>query len=366
MLRFIKFCNYIVVKLFELILRPFGVRQRVVFVSYFSETPNGNLKCMMDYIESKSDVDTVHLFASYGKGAKAKLRFIGHTLRETFYYCTSSLILLEGNSYVLSVIKKKKGVTAIQVWHAAGAFKKFGADVDRLYKISGLDCALVSSPCVEDIYAHALNVPRENVRAVGIPRADVFTDDGFLKAAREKLDEAHPEVRGKRTVLYAPTFRGKGIDDINAKDVGITDICGLLPDCALLVRKHPLMEPLKNADKYVSLDDADLMEALAAADILITDYSSIIFEYSLLDRPMIFLAPDAGAYEDERGFYFGYEGFVPGRLCINVEEAAAAIEKGDFAPEKRAEFRDKFTYGFDGTATERAAKMAFDIARMRF
>ena len=359
MLRILKFFNFIVVKLLEYIFRPFGVRRRAVFVSYFSKDPEGNLRCIMDVMEENGDMPVVKLFSAYGKGIGAKIAFIGHSIKEVYYYSTSSLILLEGNSYVLSVIKKKKSVTAIQVWHAAGAFKKFGADVDRLYEIKGLDYAFVSCPAVCGIYSGALGIERKNVIPIGIPRADVLANADFTRNARGYIDHKYPSLKGKKLALYAPTFRGKGIDDINEKPVDVLKLTEGLDGWTVALRTHPLMAVGECG--VVDLRDEDLMITLAAADLLITDYSSIIFEYSLLDRPMLFLAPDIGDYAEERGFYFGYSGFVPGRICRTETEVRDAISRRDFCIEKRRDFCGRFTYGFDGSATERAVELCMEL-----
>ena len=71
----------------------------------------------------------------------------------------------------------------------------------------------------------------------------------------------------------------------------------------------------------------ELMEALASADVLITDYSSIIFEYSLLSHPMLFYVPDMDSYVEERGFYYGYEDFVPGKYAERYKMCARRLKK---------------------------------------
>jgi CDP-ribitol ribitolphosphotransferase len=100
----------------------------------------------------------------------------------------------------------------------------------------------------------------------------------------------------------------------------------------------------------------DLIVALLASDLLITDYSSIIFEYSLLNRPMVFYAPDLDEFKGERGFYFGYEDFVPGKICKTEAELVRVINEQDFEMEKVEKFNERFGYGFDGKATLRAVE----------
>lgn len=98
--------------------------------------------------------------------------------------------------------------------------------------------------------------------------------------------------------------------------------------------------------------------ALCAADILIADYSSLIFEYSLLNKPMLFYAYDLGEYEHDRSFYFDYKSFVPGKIVINNDEIISAIQKNDFRKDRIPAFREKFMGACDGRSTARIAKYA--------
>lgn len=333
-----------------------SLKPRIVFVSYFSTQPQGNLAAVLRWVQQNSDAKVIELFAAFKGGLLSKLKYVWHTLREVYYFNTSAVIVLEGNSFVLSNMRKKPGVTAIQVWHAAGAFKRFGEDTQRLYAIRGLDAVLVSTPEVAPIYAQALNVPEEHVYAVGIPAADVLAQRDFVWQARSEIERKYPALIGRRIALYAPTFRGAGVSDISAPPVDYAALARALPGYALAVRLHPMMTG-RVPDGMPDLSGEDLMTALAAADLLITDYSSVIFEYCLFDRPMLFYAPDLARYKGERGFYFGYEQFVPGRICTSLEAVSQAILQEDFAPEQRNAFRKRFIFGCDGQATRRAGEL---------
>lgn len=342
-----------VVRITDKLMRRAKVKRRVVFMSYFSNKPGGNLGCVYEYMKDNTDEKCIALCAVYKGGLLAKIRYAWHTLREVWYFNTSSMIVLEGNSFVLANINKKQGVRVVQLWHAAGAFKRFGAHTKRVYDISGLDGVVVSCPDVAGIYASALSVPIDHVLAAGIPRADVLTEPGYIEASREQVYALYPELRGKKIALYAPTFRGTGIDDIQAPDAGeLADVINQA-GYVFCVRMHPMMTEKPDAPDFGKFS---LMAALAAADLLITDYSSIIFEYSLLSRPMLFYVPDMDSYVEERGFYYGYEDFVPGQICRDIEEVRAALKEGDFNSRALRVFKAQFTFGFDGKATRRAAE----------
>lgn len=343
------------IRVVDLLLRRAQIRQRVVFVSYFSRNPEGNLRCVCEWLQLHTDVSIVRHFGEYKGGINAKLKYAIHTIKEAYYISTSAVIVLEGNSFVLSIVKKKKGVKAIQLWHAAGAFKRFGADTHRMYKISGLDAAIVSTPEVAEIYSRALNVPMKKVIATGIPRADIYFSEDFTSYARCRVESLYPHLAGKKIALYAPTFRGKGIDDISLPKIDLSSVLQGFDNWELAVRAHPMMtESIEGGADFSSIN---LMEALAASDLLITDYSSIIFEYSLLNRPMLFFTPDKSSFDEERGFYFGYDDFVPGKICNTTLELHRAIAHEDFDRDKLTAFRRRFIYGFDGNATERAAQV---------
>ena len=98
--------------------------------------------------------------------------------------------------------------------------------------------------------------------------------------------------------------------------------------------------------------------ALCAADILIADYSSLIFEYSLLNKPMLFYAFDLEQYEHDRSFYFDYKSFVPGKIVVNNDEIIQAVRNGDFRSDRIPSFREKFMGACDGESVKRIAEYA--------
>ena len=89
------------------------------------------------------------------------------------------------------------------------------------------------------------------------------------------------------------------------------------------------------------------------SDVLITDYSSAIFEYSLLERPMAFFAPDLDAYERERGFYFDYRSGVPGPVFTETRALARWLRDGPFDLDRVRRFRDASFEVADGRASQR-------------
>ena len=202
----------------------------------------------------------------------------------------------------------------------------------------------------------------------GISRSDIFYDEDAKKAAQEKLLSVVPQAKGKKVILYAPTFRGRVA---RAKTPNALDIAAfgdaLGKDYILLFKLHPFVKKRTAIPEgyenfaFDLTDDMSIEELLFVADICISDYSSLVFEYSLFEKPMIFFAFDLDNYYDWRGFYYDYKDFVPGPIHTTTEEMIDYIRHVDerFDKNRVQEFRQKFMSACDGHATERIMKMMF-------
>ena len=129
-------------------------------------------------------------------------------------------------------------------------------------------------------------------------------------------------------------------------------------DHVILVRRHPFIRQAAPSDPDLAgfaidvSDHPDINELLLVSDLLVTDYSSVIYEFSLLGRPMVFFAPDLDAYEGERGFYFDYRTGVPGPVFETTEDVARYLRAGVFDTARVEAFgRASFDVA-DGGATD--------------
>lgn len=261
--------------------------------------------------------------------------------------------------------KKKDGQHYVQLWHAAGAFKKFGKEtavttpgMERMYH-RDYDLAVVSSEHVRDIYADAFQIEKDMVRALGLPRSDRFFDAGYLEKKKAEVREKIPETEGRQVILYAPTFRGEANRRVYMPKIDYEAVNNALGDDQIMIlRPHPLM-PLHEGywgyDKIKLIQDVPTNDIMIAADLLITDYSSVIFEYSLLDKPMLFFCYDYDEYD--RDFYLDYETDLPGEILKSVDELTEFLRKGRFETDGRIKaFREKYMSACDGRSSMRVAK----------
>ena len=287
---------------------------------------------------------------------------------------TAKYVFVDDASLILSSIPLRKETVAINLWHACGAFKKFGrstaelkfgssaATLDKYPNYGNLTHVTVSSPEVIWAYEEAMHLPKGIVKATGVSRTDQFYDKEFVESRKQKLYEIMPEAKGKKVILYAPTFRGHVATASSPDRIDFERFCRELGNEYVIVCKHHLFvknppiipEELqhfaRDLTKYLSIEDL-----LCCADICISDYSSLVFEYSLFEKPMIFYAYDYDNYCDWRGFYYDYSEFTPGPVVQTEDELLNSIKNIDtqFDKQKVIDFKEKFMGSCDGHATER-------------
>ncbi len=231
----------------------------------------------------------------------------------------------------------------------------------------------VSGENVVPYYAEAFGMEESKIYPLGVPRTDFFFDFDRVREANEKFYVEYPEMINKKVLLYAPTFRGSSHAPDNFScpiDIGILrKILG--DEYALIIHLHnnpssPLYEKKKNHglkkkiktllfcidEKYID-EKYTIEELMVVADILITDYSSIIFDYSLLERPIIFYANDLQAYLQERDFYFEYRNFIPGPLFDETTTLGDWILNEKYDLTKITEFKRSFFDYLDGSSAKR-------------
>lgn len=279
---------------------------------------------------------------------------------------SSKVVVTDDYFYLFRKFGKKPGQKFVQLWHAAGAFKKFGVDgtslfpeVDRLYH-KDYDVVSVSGENVRGIYAGAFGVEETRVEAYGVPRTDKLLDAEYVSQVRKRILTEHPNLAGKQIILYAPTFRdGKGQDKHDFRpEMDFESLShSLKENQVFLICPHPVMQNRIVPGSYeniIQVEDFTTNEMMCVADLLITDYSSVIFEFSLLDKPMVFYCYDYDEYN--RDFYLDYEKDLPGKLLRSYSELEEYICKGDFNEADRAkEFCKRYMSACDGKSSERLA-----------
>ena len=278
------------------------------------------------------------------------------------YYAKAEYVVICDNFLPAASCKKRKETTVIQLWHGCGAFKKFGydtpGDIPAFYKgnvFRNSDIVTVSAPGCVPHFQGAMRLPRQVFQPFGVCRTDKFFRESYNRKCKELFEMTHPGKQGKKVVLWAPTFRGYPADPKLEQYEDIVKMAGQLPeDVFVVIKVHPLLTKKYPYDNSSMTTD----QLLPVTDLLITDYSSIIFEYSIYQKPMLFYAPDMEEYGADRGFYLDYQK-LPGKIVTRPEQLAQEVlhvlseDHGETADVKA--FYEEYMSGCDGRVTKRLA-----------
>ena len=277
-------------------------------------------------------------------------------------YAEAEYVFITNYFVPVSSCNKREETKVIQLWHAAGALKKMGYDagddIPSYYKgepAKNFDLVTVSSPYCSQFFQSAFRLKEENVKATGIARTDFYYNKRMNDKKIENFYFRYPKAKGKKICLYAPSFVGNATDPkcIGIED-GIVDIFNDMQDeWFLCVSLHPHLR--KNYPEYnMCLKTEDIFPV---ADLLITDYSSVVFDFSLYDKPTLFYVPDYDEYKKKRGFYNDLE-TLPGKIVKDKNELYDIISSGKYEIDSASMkvFKEKYLSSCDGNATRRILK----------
>ncbi|MGH2381872.1 MAG: CDP-glycerol glycerophosphotransferase family protein [Candidatus Limnocylindria bacterium] len=350
---------------------------RVVLASARHATLEGNLRHVYAVMRRRHpDLRYVLLLEPYSYRLGAKMVYMLRMGRAMYYLCTSRLFVVDNAYLPIHMGPHRAGTTVIQIWHAAGALKRFGLDApsrrrptERRFLHRHYDYVIVAGNAGRTAYASALRTPMERVLPLGSPRTDFFFDQDAMLAARTRLLHAHPALAGRRVVLYAPTFRGRGAKRRAAPGFDAARLRSLLPDDhALVLKTHPNLDPraTPTAGYDVVIDPhADINEIFTIADVLVTDYSSSIFEWALLRRPLILHVPDLKRYTSDPGLYLDYRTEMIGTQVTDTDAVAAAVGDDSFDASAFTAFVERHLGASDGTASVRFVERFLGSDRLR-
>lgn len=288
---------------------------------------------------------------------------------------------LVNNSTFPSYYLAKEGQIYVNTWHGT-PLKKMGYDIpgdpsnsqNVVRNFLSTDYILSPNPHTTNIFMDSYKLDglyTGEIVEEGYPRIDL-TINGNPQAACEQLREIGLTLdSGKKTVLYAPTWKGTDIGKVNDDVLQIhADMQTLVKRVGdqynFLIKVHPFL--YKEAVKYPEIqahlvpDYFDTNELLVAIDVLITDYSSIFFDFLVTNKPILFYTWDLDVYSEERGQYLRHDE-LPGPMLFNIRELAEAIENIDDIQtsfqEKYEKAKQRFTSHDDGNVTERVVSYIF-------
>jgi CDP-glycerol glycerophosphotransferase (TagB/SpsB family) len=295
-------------------------------------------------------------------------------IKSAYHLSTSRKIVVDNYVGILSQMKLKPGVECIQVWHSVGAIKRFGLLADTTHTRGELALKrfkavyrnftkiIVASDKMADVFAGAFGATKDRFLPLGIPRTDLFFKTDQIAKIKQDFYNDYPELTSKKLILYAPTFREKEVKQFQFKlDVSLM-AKQLGEDYALLIKLHPAIPFPDEVGRAVEGFAYDLSQhknvnhLLVLADLVVTDYSSIIFEAALLKKPYLLYAYDKHEYEQTPGFIAPLETLTISPLARTTDDVIRQIQLQAFDEGRLKQIATEWNTYSDGSASLRVAR----------
>ena len=341
----------------------------VMFMSEQSTSISTNLKAVKDRMIARGMDKDYLIVESYRSSVTNPRQGLKSWMDMLKKMAMSDFIFLDDHAPVLDWLILDKDTTLIQLWHAGAGFKSSGYSrwghigcpapysCHRQYKygISG-------SKNIAHFFSEVWGINDSQVLPTGMPRIDEFLDEDYRRKKTKELYEKYPMCKDKKVILFAPTYRGTNKANAHYPYELIDfrrlyELCG--DEYVVLFKMHPwVASEVPIADKYKDrFADVgrypNINDLFYITELLITDYSSNIFEYSLMKKPMLFFAFDEIQYSFSRGFHRAYEESAPGKVCHTFDEVLHAIADKDFDYPKVEEYVEKHFDYIDSHASDR-------------
>ena len=303
-----------IANLFYKTIRLFKIgKKNILFLTENSNELTWNLKTLYEYTKANRKEKIKIYSEDKYKNKKNPLSF----LKEIIFIAQSDYIFVDNYTPILTHLKLNKKVKLIQLWHAGIGFKavgyaRFGLEGSpHPYKSCHRNYtdAIVDQPDLIKIYQEVFGTKEKIFKSTGIPRLNNYLDKSKIDESISNLEKINTKFKNKKVILFSPTYRGTGsktayydFELLNFEE--IYNFCKK-NDFIFVIKNHPFIKtPVKinkKYDKYIyDYSTLDINDLIYISDIMITDYSSCAYEYSLFNRPLIFFRFDKEFYEYDR------------------------------------------------------------------
>lgn len=344
--------------------------EKVVFLSRQSNEPTNDFLLLQAELRRQDpEVRITCICNRIEGGAASYLSFARDTIRSLYHLATSRVCVLDSYWPAVSVLTHKPDLTVIQMWHSLGKVKKSGLQAtgkrggrsvelaEAMHMHEGYDYIVAGAPAWNQFYCEGFGCSEDQLLNIGLPRLDVLVSGQPETAAA--IRAAHPELEGKKVVIYAPTFRrasggeevARAVDErcsAAARELNAS----LGGDCVLVLKAHP-NQPL-DVPAALTCPDFSASEMLLVADVVVTDYSAIAIEAAAACVPTLYYLFDYDEYVADNGLNIDIEAEMPGCAFRDPSGIAAAVERacaGDYPYAELERYRERYVLEDPGHST---------------
>lgn len=359
----------------------------IIFSSFNGKAYSDNPRYLFEYLienEAFADFQFVWAFKSKQKIEGARVVKFNSL---AYYYLLSKSKYWVFNSKMAPYYYKRREQIYLQTWHGT-PLKRLGHDLSdngKTYYRSRLsyqqmiksydddarhwDYLISPSEFSSQAFATAFKIKEEQILEMGYPRVDYLVN--FNPEEILKLKKAYGLPLDKKIILYAPTWRDNRFGIRGYQFEMVVDFHKwkkiLGQNTIILFKPHYLISNVYQVPEdltdfvYLMEANADINDAYLMSDSLITDYSSVFFDYANLYRPIYFYMYDFEEYEQElRGFYLNIPNDLPNDVITREDDLLVKINNEDFDYERLRKFNQKFNLWNDGKACSKVVKRIFN------
>lgn len=360
----------LVLKIIYFPIKHMRVRSKVTYISRQFNKETLDFKLIEDKMkELYPEVKNVILAKRMEKGMLNNIKYFFHMIKQMYHISTSKVVIVDSYCIVLSVLNHKKETKVIQIWHAISAIKKFG--YQTIGKKTGADeltaklmCmhrnydyVLCASEITKNYFIEAFNVDEKNIKYLALPRLDYIMKKNEEKEA--EVFNTYPELKKKINILYVPTFR-------KFRKVKINDVIQKIDTKKynLIVKLHPLdKKNYKYLEKQGVIYDNKFnsYDLLKICDKVVTDYSSLAMEASILNKPLYFYIYDWKIYNEDPGLNFNFKNEEIGKYATNSPVKLLKMFERDYDYNVLKRFSNKYISTGADNCTEKLVKFIMEL-----
>ncbi len=365
--------KYILIKIAIFILnviyfffKLFRTKNKVTMISRQSNNMSIDFNILKEEIERHKKYKVVILCKKLEGKENAKLfdliKYGFHILRQMYEIATSRAVILDSYCIAISILKHKKNLKVIQMWHSIGTMKKFGYDIldqeegnsSKMAHILKMHKNYTYVLCAGEGYKHDLarqfNCDDNIIKIIPLPRLDLFSNKEYVKNTKEKIYKKYPKLKRKKNIIYVPTFR----KDETAFQEHINKLISLVDyeKYNLIIKLHFLSDVKIDNKNVVLAPEFNSMEMVFVSDYVITDYSCILYEAGFVNKALYFDAFDYDEYNKNRSLNIDYFADLPGIVSKNINIIIKSIENEKYDYTKMKKFINKYINYHGNSAKE--------------
>ena len=348
-------------------------KRKITFISRQSSRPSLDITMLDRKLrELHSDYETVILCRTLDPGILNKISYAFHMLKQMYHIATSEAVILDSYCIAVSILNHRKKLLVIQMWHSIGTMKKFGysildkpegssSRIAHLMKMHrNYDYILAAGDGYRDHLAEGFSYPPEKIITLPLPRVEVLKDKEYARRKKEEILGVYPGLKDRKNIVYVPTFRKVNDDEFLHALKALCDSVDY-SKYNLIIKAHPLTD-LSGFDGGKAVRDTRFssFDMLFISDIIISDYSCIMYEAAVLGKPIYLYAYDFDEYMSTREIYIDYKKEIPSPVCSTAAELMEAVREDSYDYDALDAFLKKYVYMGSRHETEDIISFVFD------